>query len=256
MAVSAAGAEAVTDAPRYARFLRRLRGVAIDFMLFLVALVVALQVAVALDNNDLARVIGFGFIAGFLVYEPLLVAVAGGTVGHYLSNLRVVDDRTGGNVSIAKAVARVVIKTVLSWYSFITMLAARRHQALHDILTRSTVQIRDPAKARPGDYARERVELSSPGMPPRWQRVLVVFAYLVGSYVVAMIAVGAFYSAGAFSRACLDYDRCAQAERLLMAGIGVAWLIVAAFCIGLGWRGRLWGARRRTEGMRTMRAGP
>jgi hypothetical protein len=248
MAVIAGGAEALADTPRYARFLRRLRGVAIDFMLFTVALVVALQLAVALNSNDLARVIGFGFIAGFLLYEPLLVAFAGGTVGHYLSNLRVVDDRTNGNVSLAKAFARVVIKAVLGWYSFITMLAARRHQAVHDLLTRSTVQIRDPAKARPGDYASERVELLSPGMPPRWRRFLTGVLYGVALTVVLVLAAEGLLVARVLSRACLVDGYCSGGENLLMAAFGLVWLIGIAFCIGLGWRARLWGARRRTVG--------
>ncbi len=130
--------------PKYVRFSRRLRGLALDFILFLVLMVCALQIAVAFNQNDLARVLGFGFVIGFLLYEPLLVSLFGGTIGHYLSNIKVVDDRTNGNVSFLKAVGRVVIKTILGWYSFISMVATRRHQALYDLLTRSTVQIAIP----------------------------------------------------------------------------------------------------------------
>jgi hypothetical protein len=162
------------DGPRYARFTRRLRGIAIDFVLFLLVLVGALQIAVALNSDDLARVVGFSVLAGFFLYEPLMVSLTGWTIGHYLSNLRVIDDRSSGNVSFLKAVVRVAIKAVLSWYSFVSMGAARRHQAVHDLLTRSTVQIRDPAKARPHHYSRERVELSAPGMPSRIRRLLVI----------------------------------------------------------------------------------
>src|SRR6516162_4755474 len=111
--------QATADMPKYARFTRRLRGILIDFMLFLVALVIALQITV--NSGDFARVIGFGFVAGFFLYEPLLVSFAGGTIGHYLSNLRVVDDRSHGNIGILKAFVRVAIKTVLGWYSFISM---------------------------------------------------------------------------------------------------------------------------------------
>ena len=82
MAVSAGVVEAIQDAPKYARFSRRLRGIAIDFILFTVAMVVALQIAIALNSDDLARVIGFGFMAGFFMYEPILVSFAGGTIGH------------------------------------------------------------------------------------------------------------------------------------------------------------------------------
>lgn len=247
MAVSAVVAEANADAPKYARFSRRLRGIAIDFMLFTVATVAALQAAIALNSDDLARVIGFGFVAGFLLYEPVLVSFAGGTIGHYLSNLRVVDDRTNGNVSLPKAVVRVIIKAVLSWYSFISMAAARRHQAVHDLLTRSTVQIRDPAKASPSHYSRERVELLSSGMPPRWRRILVIAACFFASFLLLGLVFGGLRTTGLYSRACLDYGRCSEGERWLDIGLGLGVLGALVLCIGLGWRGRLWGARRQAE---------
>ena len=55
--------------------------------------------------------------------------MAGGTVGHMLCNLRVVDDRSGRNVGIPKAIARVIIKSLLGWYSFISMATTRRRCA-------------------------------------------------------------------------------------------------------------------------------
>jgi uncharacterized RDD family membrane protein YckC len=247
MTASTVPAQVPPDAPRYARFSRRLRAIAIDFILFLAAMVAALQTAIAFNDNNIARVVGFGFLVGFLLYEPLLVWLTGGTVGHRLSNLRVVDERSNGNVGLLKAFARVVIKAILGWYSFISMAAARRHQAVHDLLTRSTVQIRDPAKALPGHYARERVELSSPGMPSRARRVLAIVLYLLGSVVLLVLVMGVLMEAGFYSRMCIGLGRCSAGERLLDAVVGLVSLVVWAFCIGLGWRGRLWGARRRAE---------
>jgi hypothetical protein len=247
MAVDAEGAQAHAGV-LYGRFTRRLRAVAIDFTLFLAAMVAALQIAITLNNSDLARIVGFGFMAGFFLYEPLMVSIAGGTSGHYLSNLRVVDDRTRGNVSFLKAVARVVIKTVLSWYSFVSMAAARRHQAVHDLLTRSTVQVRDPTKALPSHYSRERVELSAPGMPSRTRRIVVIVAYVLASYMVLGVVMQGLIIAGFLRRACLHYDRysvCSYGDHVLMAVLGLAWIVLVVLCVGRGWRGRLWGARVR-----------
>lgn len=247
MSVTADSLPQAAEGPRYARFPRRLRGIVIDFALFVLALVCALQIAVALNSNDIARVIGFGFVAGFFLYEPLLVSLAGGTIGHYLSNLRVIDDKSQGNVSFLKACARVVIKAALGWYSFISMAVARRHQAVHDLLTRSTVQIRDPAKAMPHHYSRERAELSGPGMPSRIRRTLVIAAYLLASFVLLAIVVQALMVAGIYSRDCIDYSRCSGAERLADLAFGLCVLGLLVLYIGFGWRGRLWGARRRVE---------
>jgi hypothetical protein len=74
--------------------------------------------------------------------------LAGGTIGHYLCNVWVVDDR-GGNVSFIKAFGRMIIKSLLGWYSFLAMVMTSRHQAVHDLLTRSTVQMRDLTKSKP-----------------------------------------------------------------------------------------------------------
>lgn len=242
--IESEGQQAV-DPRRYARFTRRLQGIAIDFILFLVALIGALQIAVLLNNDSLARVVGVTFVAGFLLYEPLSVSLVGGTIGHYLSNLRVVDDRSHGNVSLAKAVARVVIKAALGWYSFISMAAARRHQAMHDLLTRSTVQIRDPTKARPSDYSRERVELSRPGMPSRVRRLVVIAGYLLAAFVILAFVLHVLVLAGVYSRDCIRYNLCTGGDRLADIAAGIAVLVLSALCIGLGWRGRLGGARQR-----------
>jgi uncharacterized RDD family membrane protein YckC len=210
----------------YARFTRRLRGSLFDFMVFLMAPVIALQVTVAFES----RVIGFAFIAGFFLYEPLLVAFADSTIGHYLCNLRVVDAQTHGNIGFPKAFARVAIKTVLRWYSFISMTATRRHQAVHDILTRSTVQIRDPSKAQPYQYSHERIDLSNRGMPSRGRHILVIAAYLAASYLVLELVI----FAGLLSKACL---KASSSDDLFLMSV----LVGIALCIGLGWRGRLWG---------------
>jgi hypothetical protein len=230
--------------PKYARFARRLRGLALDFILFLVLMVCALQIAVAFNQNDLARVLGFSLVIGFFLYEPLLVSLFGGTVGHYLSNIKVVDDRTNGNVSFLKAVGRVVIKTILGWYSFISMVATRRHQAVHDLLTRSTVQIRDPSIARGGGFAIERVELSSSGMPSVPRRIAIIVLYLLLVFVAAMLLFFALVLVGLISDECLRReDWCSRTDNLVISGLGLCMLIVLVLCLGFGWRGRLWGAR-------------
>ena len=55
-----------------------------------------------------------------LFYEPILVWRRGGTIGHDRMNLRVVDNRTGGNLSLPKAVIRFWLKVLLGIFSFLT----------------------------------------------------------------------------------------------------------------------------------------
>ena len=179
-----------------------------------------------------------------MLYEPLLVSRTGGTVGHWFSNLRVVDDRTGGNLTLRTAFIRAAIKAVLGAYSFIVMLATRRNQAVHDLLTHSTVQIRDTAKARRSDYIIERTEFSSPGLPSRGRRVAVIAVYLALTLLAWVIAFAVIVGLGGMSDACIDNDVCSASEKVLQIVTGLTLLFAAAVWIGLGWRGRLYGARR------------
>ena len=228
----------------YARFLPRLRALMIDSIIIVVAIFAALSIAVAVRSDDLARPLGFSVAALWLLYEPLLVAFAGGTIGHRLSNLRVVDDRTNGNVGLLKAFARTLIKAALGWVSFVTMLTTRRSQAVHDLLTRSTVQVRDLSRAGPRLYIGERRELASAAMPSGGRRALVVVGYVIIVTALFVATLSVVLMGGFISERCTDLGRCSSREDLILTAAAGAWIIGCLFCLVLGWRGRLYGARR------------
>jgi uncharacterized RDD family membrane protein YckC len=240
--------EAIGQGIAYARYTRRLKAFFLDWVLMIALMFGGLLIAVSFGSDNVARPLGFIVLAVLLLYEPLLVSMTGSTVGHYVYNLRVVDDRTGGNPSFVKAVGRVVIKSVLGIYSFISMATTRRRQAVHDLLTRSTVQVRDAAKANPEHYAGEDLELVSPGMPSTLQRLAVIAGYLVAwLLVVTLLLQPAVVTLGLISNACLEHDRCSKAEDAVTVAVGLVFLVVCVICIIRGWRGRLWGARARPE---------
>jgi len=229
---------------QYARFARRLRAMFIDWVLALVVIFGAILIAASVGNQALSRGLGLAAALFFVLYEPLLVSRTGGTVGHWFTNLRVVDDRTGGNLSLRIAFIRAAIKAALGAYSFVVMMATRRNQAVHDLLTHSTVQIRDAAKASPHQFITERTELSSPTMPSRGRRVGVIAVYLLVALLALIVAFAAIIGLGGMSDACLDNDVCTPAENMLTLISSIGFLIIAAVLIVLGWRGQLFGARR------------
>ena len=106
--------EASSDTHAYARFTRRIQGVFIDAIIFMVILAAALLLAVSFASDHVARILGATVVVTWLFYEPLLVSLTGGTIGHYLCNMRVVDDR-GASVSFIEAFARMIIKSLLGW---------------------------------------------------------------------------------------------------------------------------------------------
>ena len=232
----------IAAAPAYGRFSRRLQAVLIDWMIFLILTAAALAIATAMQSNNVGRILGFTFVAILLLYEPVLVPLTGGTVGHYLCNLRVIDDRTGGNISVLKAAARALIKSVLGVYSFITMGTTLRHQALHDVLTRSTVQIRNLADAKAYHYSAER---TISGVPSRMRRASVIILYLIVLYLLVGIAAAFSMSptclASSFKRAC------SAADYLWTLVLIPAWIGSSVLCIIYGWRGKLFGCRGQPE---------
>jgi uncharacterized RDD family membrane protein YckC len=229
--------------PRYARFSRRLRALLFDWIIALIAIYGALLLAASVGDDNFSRALGVLVVVALLLYEPVLVPRIGGTLGHYFNNLRVVDEGHGGNISFAKACARVVIKGLLGLYSFVILAATRRNQAVHDLLTGSTVQIRDPAKALPGQYILERSELAATGMPSPRRRLAVISGYLLLTAIVYLLITRGIVAAGVFSDGCLDRNVCSAGERILSLNLGLTLLAASAACIALGWRGRLVGAR-------------
>jgi len=123
------------------------------------------------------------------------------------------------------------------------MAVTSRHQALHDLATGSTVQIKNLAQAKPHHFSAKQDDLSTPGMPSRGRRVLLIVAYELGWLLVCWLALVALVSVGQISVQCIDKDVCSAVETIWIDAAGLAWIGVSALIIFLGWRGRLWGGR-------------
>jgi uncharacterized RDD family membrane protein YckC len=215
------------DSSAYSRFTRRLQGVIVDSIVMMAIMVLALVLAVTFASDHVARILGFTVVITWLLYEPLLVSMISGTVVHLFLNMRVVDDRTGGNVTFGNAVLRMVIKTVLGWYSFIAMAVTSRHQAVHDLLTKSTVQIRDLAKTAPHHFSGRREATVSPGTPSGRRRIVVIIAYLLGWFGICLLAFVGLAQIGLISIQCLNNDVCSPVENLLQSMFWLGWLGLA-----------------------------
>ena len=233
---------APTDTHAYARFTRRLQAVLIDTIVFMLIFVAALTLGVSFKSDNVARILGLTVVLTWLLYEPVLASMTGGTIGHHLYNIRVVDDR-GGNISFGKAVLRVIIKTLLSWYSFITMATTSRHQAVHDLLTHSTVQIRDVARAQAHHFVASRQELTAPGMPSKVRRTIAIAVCLIAIFVLFTVLLAAMAPLGFVSERCIDGAPCSGREIGIMSVLWIVWFGASIGSAIYGWRGRLWGAR-------------
>ena len=143
-----AGGDAETVTVLYASLLRRFQAVVADSVVYVavgfLAIVLGTAAASIAPIGGMFLILWVGFL---LLYEPVSVSRFGGTLGHRFNNLRVASNQTGGNVSFGAAVLRFLIKAIFGWLSFALILLTRRRQALHDLWTLSTVQIRDAEAA-------------------------------------------------------------------------------------------------------------
>ena len=79
------------------------------------------------------------FLCILLVYDPLFTSF-GGTIGHRAFNLRVKrESNPEKNIWFIAAVFRFAIKLLLGWISLLTIQSSSKGQAIHDMLTASTV---------------------------------------------------------------------------------------------------------------------
>ena len=225
---------------RYATFSRRFRAVVVD-----TAIVCAGIAVVAIASDAANRIPGSGRIAWLLMfglvflYEPLFIWRRGATIGHAMNHLVVVADATGKNPGLGQAFARYVIKGLLGLPSFVTMVFSRKHQAVHDLLTRTTVQLAPSAPADVADFHVERTDESATLPPPLWRRAVVALGYLVVLFVLYGIVLNAIDRRG-----CVRKHTCSADMENLVNGISLVWFVASIGSIFAAWKGLLPGARR------------
>jgi uncharacterized RDD family membrane protein YckC len=76
-------------------------------------------------------------IVTILFYEPVCIAVAGGTIGHLSMNLRIVRADDFGRVSFPRALLRTLVKAAIGVLVFMAIYFTRRSQGLHDLAART-----------------------------------------------------------------------------------------------------------------------
>jgi uncharacterized RDD family membrane protein YckC len=227
--------------PLYATFPRRVRALVLDSFVLMAALVVVVFLAASVQFGQSARLSLFvGFIAAVILYEPVAVSYWGRTIGQRLCNLRVVAPTPSERLPFWKAFLRWLLKGFTGLASFATMGATQRNQAFHDLPFHTTVQIADPAKARPRDFILERTVEIPGDLPSRWRR-----AFIIGGYWILLILMLSLATLSVASQGCIDGGPCERAERQMLIWISTAWLAACIAAALFGWQGRLLGARRR-----------
>ena len=234
---TAANAAAPT---RYATFTGRVRALLVD------ACVIAGGLVVVVVGSDFAeRIPGSGRIAWLamfvliVMYEPLLIWRRGATIGHARNHLRVVRVKTGRAPGLLRAFARYVTKVVLGLPSFVTMAFTRKHQAVHDWLTQTVVEVAPDADPEVAPYYVERQDNPDEMLPSAARRVAIVIVYLIGIFVFYAIVQQMVDPGG-----CSRERSCVGGQRIAVEALALTWLALSLAATVAGWKGSLPGARR------------
>jgi uncharacterized RDD family membrane protein YckC len=190
----------------------------------------------------LSRWVAGLIMGGMILYEPVLVAVAGGTLGHRSLGLRVVTANGYRPVSFHRALLRYVAKAVTGFTSFLFIVTTRRRQALHDVAAGTVVIPRRGAHVPIEYLLEEGTEDPRFIRPSRGRRVLAIAGY--GFLLIVTVGVA---GAVVYSEECLYRNVCSGRDTVVEAGLSAISLLLLALIVVAGWRGQLWGARGRTE---------
>lgn len=222
----------------YGRLIRRINALLVDAVVYTLAIVAALGLLALFPSTLAGKSILIALFAFVLLYEPILVSKRGATLGQRAVNLRVVPDGDREYLSLFSALLRTGAKALLGFPSFFFMALTKRHQAFHDLISASTVQISDPDHAKPGDYVRERTHAIGAHKVSAFRRLLIVLLYSVLGSALLFFGTAFFVS-----DVCLLYNECTENDDLIIYLVSLAWILMCGLLLIAGWRGKLLGAR-------------
>jgi uncharacterized RDD family membrane protein YckC len=145
------------EAPQlYARAAPRLQALLRDSLVQVGIMTACMTAAVVIGTPMATRAMVITFIAIVLLYEPVCITLAGGTIGHVSQNLRVVRATDLGPVSFGRALLRTVVKGLIGIWVFITVYVTPRSQAVHDLVAGTVVVPRNAVTVQSRGFALEK----------------------------------------------------------------------------------------------------
>ena len=180
-------------------------------------------------------------VVAIVLLDPVMVSLRGASPGHHLMGITIQDAKTGKNIGLLRALLRSVFRGVFGWLSLVLVLTTKKHQALHDLICRTTVLLRHPENLPSHEKFSERnTEVKGYSYPSKTRRILVILAYLIAILFLVGVA-----SVVAFSEDCLMYDECSAVDGIASVALNLAFMFGFGGAIVFGWRAQLYGCRKK-----------
>ena len=230
----------INDQIPYVRISRRIKALSIDTIVLVMAFALVLFVAAKLNiHRSTTAAVFIILIVGSL--EPVFVAFTGSSIGHHLVGLRVRHVNSDKRLNIFLSYIRFLTKLPLGLLSFISILTTRKHQAIHDLLSRSIVVHKNPNLVLAFEVIGERIPDTEHYIyPSRLKRFLMISLYLFVGLILFTTVFGTLISSP-----CRLHKSCSKLDDVLGLILSVIFWVGIFAIIGLGWQSRLFGCRRR-----------
>lgn len=122
----------------YPPLVKRIQALFVDSILILLLFSLS---SVLLENGAATWLKVSIYVFAIFLYEPTLIAFTGNTIGQKLVGIKVVrHTQKMQNLSIIKALLRVIVKFLLGWISFLSITFNSEKRGLHDLASGSIVR--------------------------------------------------------------------------------------------------------------------
>ena len=123
----------------YASINDRVKAVLIDSLILLIFMY-AFSVLFSFLGNVPNNIKVVSWVLIFLLYDPLMTAFNGGTIGHSAANITVRrSNNIDKNIAFPNAMLRFLLKSLLGWISLISISFSDNKTAIHDKAVNSVV---------------------------------------------------------------------------------------------------------------------
>jgi uncharacterized RDD family membrane protein YckC len=236
-----AGPAASAPDIRYARLSRRLQAAVVDAAVYLTMPAAAALVALVAADGRPHRTLTWALGVAAFLYEPLLVSWRGATIGHRSKGIRVLALATGRPPGFPRALGRFAAKVTTGLLTAPLVSLTPRHQALHDVLAGTVVEVRE------GPHGSVRRDAYPPGeragrRPLTAQRMARRVTLTAAWSLLLALSVAVVVDLAA-SEACTQARVCSGGEIAVLAMAGQAWAVTQYALVWFGLAGRLPGAR-------------
>lgn len=160
----------------FPRIHKRLQAMLVDSVAVGACLLIPVYFIVTFDVEN-------GAIKSFLLFfpvltlEPFMVSITGGSLGHHLAGIKVVDEQTQKPITLIRSYFRFLVKIAFGIYSLLSILFTQRYQAIHDIAAHSVVLFKAPENATPAQRVPERMKSSEQAHASVGRIMIVTLAY-------------------------------------------------------------------------------